>query len=163
LLRRSVSLPLIERISGNQATPILQGITEGWLGGGCLRSGVDHLRRTGRILRPTRNQTPTHRRNLPDWFLWVLPDNRNLLGRRDIVARTPIVIPRGSLEVLLDDLLPPRQSVASAHLKIMACPRKRSVRYFTTVPLLDAKLSRVRTQHGHKPSVSQSIRPDCYL
>ncbi len=50
----------------------------------------------------------------------MLADDRDWLGRRDVVARRPVVLPIGSLEVFLDDLLPPRESVATAHGKIMA-------------------------------------------
>src|SRR6202020_3147313 len=48
LLRCSVSLPLIERISGNQATPILQRVAKSRLRGCCFRASVDHSRRAGR-------------------------------------------------------------------------------------------------------------------
>jgi len=34
--------------------------------------------------------------------------HRNRLCRRDVVARTPVVLPIGSVEVFLDELLPPR-------------------------------------------------------
>ena len=44
----------------------------------------------------------------------MLPDNRDLLGRRDIEPRGPVVLPIGSVEVFLDDLLPLRQSVTSS-------------------------------------------------
>src|SRR5215469_64291 len=67
-----------------------------------------------------RNQAPAHRRNLPDWFLRMLADDRDWLGRGNVVARTPIGIPRGSVEILLYKLLPSRQSVRTAHRAIMA-------------------------------------------
>lgn len=50
----------------------------------------------------------------------MLPDHRDWLRGSDVVAGTPIVIPRGSLEVFLDDLLPPRQSVTPAHQRIIS-------------------------------------------
>ena len=37
------------------------------------------------------------------------------LGGRDIVAWNPVFLARGGVEIFLDKLFPPRQSVASAH------------------------------------------------
>jgi hypothetical protein len=45
----------------------------------------------------------------------MLADNGHSLSRSDVVASTPIAIPRGSAEVLPADLLPPRQTVAPPH------------------------------------------------
>ena len=45
----------------------------------------------------------------------MLPHDRNGLCRGDVEAWRPIVLPIGSVEVLLDDLLPPRESIATAH------------------------------------------------
>lgn len=45
----------------------------------------------------------------------MLPDHRDWLRGRDVVARVPIASPRGGIELYLDDLLSARQSVASAH------------------------------------------------
>jgi len=50
----------------------------------------------------------------------MLPDHRDWLRGRDVVARVPIVIPGGALEILFDDLFSPRKSVATAHWEIMA-------------------------------------------
>lgn len=44
------------------------------------------------------------------------------LSRCDVVPGTPILFARDTVEVLLNDLLPSRQSVASAHARIMADP-----------------------------------------
>jgi len=41
------------------------------------------------------------------------------LGWSDVISRRPVVLPIGSIEVFLDDLLPARKSVASAHTGIM--------------------------------------------
>ena len=69
---------------------------------------------------PTMESNPTSSGKSDDRLLGMLADNRNGLGRGDVVARSPIVLPSGSVEVFLDDLLPPRESVSSAHGKIMA-------------------------------------------
>ena len=45
---------------------------------------------------------------------------RDGVGGRDIVARVPVLVPSGSVEIFLDDLLPPREPVATAHAEIMA-------------------------------------------
>ena len=50
----------------------------------------------------------------------MLADDGNGLCGRNVVTGLPIVIPRRSVEILLDDLLSPRQSVASALREIMA-------------------------------------------
>jgi hypothetical protein len=44
----------------------------------------------------------------------MLANNRNGLSRGDVVTRIPILF-AGSVEVLFNDLLPPRSSVPSAH------------------------------------------------
>jgi hypothetical protein len=51
---------------------------------------------------------------------------RDGLGRSDVVARIPVVIPRGAAKVFLNDLLPPRESVAAANWEIMAAWLKMS-------------------------------------
>ena len=50
----------------------------------------------------------------------MLANHWNGLGRGDVVPRVPVVLPIGSVEVLLDDLFSPGQSVAAAHWEIMA-------------------------------------------
>ena len=47
----------------------------------------------------------------------MLADRRNRLGWRDVVAGRPVVFPRLGLELFLDYLLPPRQSVPTAHVR----------------------------------------------
>jgi hypothetical protein len=66
------------------------------------------------------NQPPLHQRNLPDGFFWMLPNYGYGLGWSDVVARIPVIIPRSSLEILLDDLLPLREPIPSADWEIMA-------------------------------------------
>ena len=61
------------------------------------------------------NESPFHERNLPDWFLRVLAQDGNSLSWSDVVTRVPVVIPRGSVEVLLNNLLTPGKPVPSAH------------------------------------------------
>ena len=51
----------------------------------------------------------------PDGFLRMLADDRDRLGRGDVVTRAPVFFPGDAVEVFLDKLLSPRQSVASAH------------------------------------------------
>jgi len=45
------------------------------------------------------------------------------LAGRDVVTWSPVFVTGHTIEVLLDDLLPSRQSIASAHGKIMADSR----------------------------------------
>jgi hypothetical protein len=45
----------------------------------------------------------------------MLADHWDKLGRRNVVPWRPVVLPIGSVEVFLDDLLPPRQPVSTAH------------------------------------------------
>ena len=62
-----------------------------------------------------RNQAPPHEGKLPEGFLRMLADHRNGLSWGDIEPSSPVVIPRGRVEKLFDNLFSPRQSVASAH------------------------------------------------
>ena len=74
-----------------------------------------------RIFRPRWNQSPAHQRQFPDGLLGVLPNNRDRLGRRDVVPGTPVLLSSGDGgEILLDKLLPPRKSIAAAHWEIIA-------------------------------------------
>jgi hypothetical protein len=59
----------------------------------------------------------------PNWFLGVLADDRDRLGGRNVVTRIPVFIAGGGVEVLLDKLFSPRQSVAAAHGEIIADQR----------------------------------------
>ena len=47
------------------------------------------------ILRPMRDKAPTHSRNLPDGFFWMLPDHWNGQRRSDVVTRLPSRHPMG--------------------------------------------------------------------
>jgi hypothetical protein len=66
------------------------------------------------------NQSPADKRQLADWLPRVLADDWDWLGRSDVVAGVPVSFARNDFEVLFDHLLPPRQSIASAHGEIMA-------------------------------------------
>jgi len=48
----------------------------------------------------------------------MLANNRNRLSRGNVVAGTPILF-AGSIEVLFNNLLPPRRSVPSAHRGVL--------------------------------------------
>ena len=50
----------------------------------------------------------------------MLPYHRDGLGRGDVISWRPVVLPLGAVEVFLDDLLPPRESVAPHMKEIMA-------------------------------------------
>src|SRR5260221_104445 len=96
-----------------------QRITERGLLTGGLRSGVDHAGGTGRGPRPRWNQSPANQRQVAHGFLWVLTNNGNGLRRCDVVAWTPVFLARDAIEVLFQNLLSPRQSIAPAHERII--------------------------------------------
>ena len=50
----------------------------------------------------------------------MLTNDRNRLGGRDVVARVPIIVPRGAVEIFLNNLFSTRKSVTPAHWEIMA-------------------------------------------
>jgi hypothetical protein len=50
----------------------------------------------------------------------MLADHGNGLGRSNVVAGAPVFFARDGIEVSLDDLLSPTQSIAPAHGEIMA-------------------------------------------
>jgi hypothetical protein len=49
-----------------------------------------------------------------------LADDRDRLGRGDVKARSLVVVPRGSVEILFNDLFSSGESEATAHQEIMA-------------------------------------------
>jgi hypothetical protein len=61
------------------------------------------------------NKSPAHQREGANGFLWMLTNDGDRLGRRDVVSWIPVVLPLGSVKVLLDNLFSTRQSVAPAH------------------------------------------------
>jgi hypothetical protein len=60
-------------------------------------------------------------RRFPTRFFRVLPDDGNRLSWGDVVAGSPVFLPRDTIEILFDKLFSARQSIASAHDEIMAC------------------------------------------
>ena len=50
----------------------------------------------------------------------MLPDDGDRLGWSDVVARLPVVFAGEGIEMFGDELLATRESVAAAHMKIMA-------------------------------------------
>lgn len=49
----------------------------------------------------------------------MLADHRDGLSWGDVVPWRPVVLPIGGVEAFLNDLLPPRQPVTTAHAEIM--------------------------------------------
>jgi hypothetical protein len=45
---------------------------------------------------------------MPDWFLGILTDDGNGLGRGDVVPGSPVRFVGTAVEIFLDDLLSPR-------------------------------------------------------
>jgi hypothetical protein len=103
-----------------QAPARFQRIAERRLCACRFRSGVNHLGCAGRVFCPRRNETPAHQRQFTDWFFRVMANDRDWLGGSNVVSRRPVIVPCRAVEVFLDDLLSPRQSVTPAHWKIMA-------------------------------------------
>ena len=110
----------VKAVCRDRATSMPYGVAERRLRSDCLRFHVDRACRDRRGFCPMWNESPTHRRNLTDRFFWVLADHRNSLRGGDIVAGSPVLIPRWALEMFLDDLLPSRQSITSAHKRIIS-------------------------------------------
>ncbi len=52
------------------------------------------------------------------WLLWILADDGDRLCRSDVIAWAPVLFAGYNVKVLLDDLLTPRESVATAHEEI---------------------------------------------
>ena len=50
----------------------------------------------------------------------MLPDDRDRLSGRNVVARGPVFVSRDTIEVRLQNLLSPRQPIAPTHNEIMA-------------------------------------------
>jgi hypothetical protein len=48
-------------------------------------------------------------------FLRILPDDGNRLSGSNVIARSPVVFARDAVQILFDNLFPPRQSIATAH------------------------------------------------
>jgi hypothetical protein len=66
----------------------------------------------------------------------MLANNRNRLSRGDVVAGIPILF-AGSIEVLFNNLLPPRSSVPSAHRRASLSqdvPKRRQLPFLIGMP-----------------------------
>src|SRR5580704_17080354 len=93
---------------------MFETLFECWLLGCSLRPCIYHASANRPILRPRRDKPPPHKRSSANWFLHILPDNRDVLGRRDIVACIPVhafifgIISRQNFSAS-------RQSLSSAH------------------------------------------------
>ena len=46
-------------------------------------------------------------RHFADRFLRILANNRDILGRGDVVSGTPVMLHRDGVEIRFDDLFPP--------------------------------------------------------
>jgi hypothetical protein len=71
------------------------------------------MARCWRLL-PRTVETPTHLGTEAFGLLGVLADNRDALGRRDVVTRNPIVV-RFNAETFSEIFLVPGQAVAATH------------------------------------------------
>jgi hypothetical protein len=64
LLRALHPTPFIVPIGGNEASPVTEGIPEGWLLGDGFRAGVDAAIAGPRLLGPVRDQAPVQEHEL---------------------------------------------------------------------------------------------------
>ena len=106
---------------------MLEGIAKRGFRGGCLRPCVNHLRSGRWVFRPRWNEPPSHRRQFANRFLRILADHRNRLSRRDVVARRPVIIPRGTVEIFLDSKRLTNTPVRQAG-PVLKCPDDRKSR-----------------------------------
>jgi len=110
-----MSQPLVKTIGGNQAPAKFQRIAERGFRSRCFRPRIDHACGNGRVSRPRGNESPAHQRQFPHRLLRILADNGDRLGGGDVVPRAPIWFVASAIEVFLDNLLPPRKFVTTAH------------------------------------------------
>ena len=122
-----VSRPFVKRIGRHQAAPVFHRVTECGQRYCGFRSRVDHARSARSIFRPRRNQSPSHLRELSRGLSGILSDNRNRLGRSDIVPRYPVLGIGDRVEVFRYDLLPARESIAATHSSNYVRSRLRMV------------------------------------
>jgi hypothetical protein len=59
--------------------------------------------------------SPADARDFADWLFWILTDDRDTLGRSNIVTRMPCQIVPVSEEVFFNNLLSPGETVAPTH------------------------------------------------
>ena len=120
LFRPSLSHPFVKTVRWNQASAESQSIPKRWPLMSRFRPCVDHACADRRVFRPRWNESPFHEREFTNGFLGMLANDGNGLRGSDVVARNPILLVRGAIEVFLDNLLPAGKTVASAHGEIMA-------------------------------------------
>lgn len=101
-------LPLEERVRGNQAPATFQRIPERGLRARSFGSCIDHLCRNRSVFSPRWNESPADKPHFPDRFFRILADDRNILGRGDVVSGIPVMFQRGGVEVLFNNLFSPR-------------------------------------------------------
>ncbi len=88
LLSAAGALPFVKTICRNKTATPLKTLAESRLLEERFASGIDLRRRS--VLRPGRNQAPTHRGDLSPTI--VRPHDQHRLSRRDVVARRQIEI-----------------------------------------------------------------------
>jgi hypothetical protein len=98
----------------SNTNPYSIGIAERGLGAHRFRSGIDQSGGGRRVFRPAWNASPAHQRQFTGGFFRILADDCYRLSGGDVVTRAPVFFPRDGIEVLLDDLLSPRQLAAPA-------------------------------------------------
>src|ERR1019366_3330445 len=88
------------------------------LAGGPRTRTPNHQLLPCRVHRAPRSRL--YQRQFSHRLLRILADDCDRLGRRDVVPRAPVWFVGNAVEIFLDNLLSPRQSIASAHGEIMA-------------------------------------------
>ena len=85
---RTVSFPFVKTIGGNKASPANHRRPERGLVQYGVSAGIDEQGERPGVLHPRRQQTPAHQSKLT--LSLPYSDDRNGLGRRNIVARRKI-------------------------------------------------------------------------
>ena len=148
-----VSRPLVKAVCGNWAPAGFHGIAERGLGAHRFRSGIDQSGGGRRVFRPAWNESPAHQRQFTGGYFRILADDCYRLSGGYVVTRAPVFFPRDGIEVLLDDLLSPRQLAAPAHegnygrsderftrpSKVVVGGRNISVQTFALIPHASSK------------------------
>src|SRR2546422_5714273 len=144
-----MSHPFVETVCGNQAPSKSQRIGERGFRARCFRPRVEHPRCDRGVFRPRWNQSPADQRQFSDWFLWILANDRDRLGRGDVVTGTPVVFTRDAVEILFDNLLSPRKSVASIQKIPLAIPLGHPLCVRTLLPCPSCGTTDLTDNLGH--------------
>ncbi len=117
LLAAGDGLPFVVSRRRDQATPALEGVTEGRFLGNGLGPGVDRLGPERQILRPVRDEPPAEHRQLPAAAL-ADPHHGHGLRRRDVVARREVRSGPRLGDPIEVHHLPPRENIciSAAHI-----------------------------------------------